>query len=679
MRVQQAFQSLFQRPGFGERSGQLQAALLLNDCIEGGMTALIEAPTGLGKSLATLIPSIACAIESGKKTVIATYTNVLAEQYWRKDLPLARSLLEDTESALRAEFLIGRSRYLCRQAVLGPQQPLLKEFFERADLGIESEFRDFARIAPKDRLTVWKQLQVPAVCPGRVCPSYNDCYYYRARRSVEKANLIITNHSVVIQDALLKQASKSELSLLGEYDFLILDEAHDFLSAARSGLEFELSKSKLDAMVNIAHRLHSELSTEAVRNDAGASWVDRFLPFLSGIQECQSRLEVFGMSGDGSFLRVSPNHLLEHPNLRQKGLSSNQSEARAIADLAQSTIKDYLTMVEDVSKSWGTKGEVSAMVRTYSMYLSEFAESSQALLHEPETAWPDVSYTEGGEFREPKLRRDLIDFQHVLQGLIWDKGPWACISATLALDGSFDFFNRSLGTEPEVSEILESPFDFSAQAALYVPPTGRIPDPTQARKEGRTDDYLACVAREVAEVIKACDGRTLVLFSSRKEMEAVYARMTQDPARPIYMQRTSGAAHMGERFKKEIHSSLFAVRSFWTGFDAAGETLTCVCIIRVPFEVPFDPVALARMAYLQANGRDPFVEYTLPLAKMMMRQGSGRLIRRDADRGIIAVLDPRLRTKSYGEQIFENLPRDMRSFDNIWDAVAHILQEPDNR
>jgi len=184
--------------------------------------------------------------------------------------------------------------------------------------------------------------------------------------------------------------------------------------------------------------------------------------------------------------------------------------------------------------------------------------------------------------------------------------------------------------------------------------------------------YFGAVAAELSKIIEAVGGRTLALFHSRREMEAVHERIALSPDLPIYMQRGGSAGWVGERFKKETNASLFALRSFWTGFDAPGETLSCVALVRVPFEVPIDPPQVARMAWLQTQGLDPFATYSLPNAKMLIRQGAGRLIRRSSDRGVIALLDPRVRTKNYGEQILENMPQGMRVYGDIEEAVASV-------
>jgi ATP-dependent DNA helicase DinG len=270
------------------------------------------------------------------------------------------------------------------------------------------------------------------------------------------------------------------------------------------------------------------------------------------------------------------------------------------------------------------------------------------------------------------LRSDLIGLAEPLEEMVWSRSPYACLSATLALDGTFEFFRRTTGAKPDFEEILPSPFDFASQAAVYLPRLDAIPDPSLARREGREEEYYQCLARELTTIIETLEGRTLALFHSRKEMEGVMRYMALPPELPILIQFRSGAGSVGERFVRNVNASLFALRSFWTGFDAPGETLSCVALVRVPFEVPADPPQIARMAWMQTAGLDPFHAHTLPQAKMLMRQGAGRLIRRDGDTGIIALLDPRLRTKRYGEEILANLPTGMRTFDDFADAAGWL-------
>lgn len=675
--IERAFATLSARPGFVERADQQQLSLLLADFIEGKSSGAIEAPTGLGKSLAALIPAIAHAISSGKRTIIATYTNVLAEQYWRKDLPLALSLFEEEEVAsIKTAFQIGRQRYACLSAMEDHMPDLVNVFRGNAELGIETEFRSIIPGPQRQITPLWQKIVAPPVCPGRLCPSYVDCFYYKGRRIAEKAHVVITNHSVVIQDALLAQASEDGKGLLGEFDFLILDEAHDFSQAALNGLEFELSGPKLGILIGIALRLEGSLNSIAKMAGDEVLWRDTCRQFREGIEGCQRSLVAYSLDlGQPGILTMTPPEVLEHPQVKLHQAKGGVDAAKEVAAEVSRETFDFARAVDVLVDVWksalGNSESVKLAQETARHYLQYIREigGGASLLFEPRGV--AVSYA-GRTGADAMLRQDLIGLADPLKEMIWARTPYACLSATLAIDGTFDFFRRTTGAEPEYEEILPSPFDFGSNAALYLPKTGRIPDPTVARREGSEEVYFHAVAAELSELIRACGGRTLALFHSRKEMEGVMKHIDLPPELPVMLQGKTGVGTVGEKFKENVNASLFALRSFWTGFDAPGETLSCVALVRVPFEVPFEPPQIARLAWMQTQGLDAFSEHTLALAKMMMRQGAGRLIRSSTDRGIIALLDPRLRTKRYGEAILANLPEEMRTFDDIWDAVASV-------
>ncbi|MBX3118453.1 MAG: ATP-dependent DNA helicase [Fimbriimonadaceae bacterium] len=673
--IQEAYERLKALPGFVERENQIQLSYLISDCIEGKATGAFEAPTGLGKSLSALIPAIAHAAESGKRIVIATYTNVLAEQYWRKDLPLAMSLFEEPD--IKTQFLIGRQRYACQAEINPLNAAALREFQREAKLGIESEFRALVKLPTRDQFKLWQEITVPPVCPSRLCPLYNSCYYYKARRTAEKAHIVITNHSVVVQDARLKRVSKGEVGMLGQYDFLIIDEAHDFPNAAASALEFELSERSIGLMMGLATRMETAVVETAIQAGEGKFWQALCEGFRVEFSKIQGDLQKYSQQlGRPGILTAAPSELEQIQRIKDsmthEHLELAQDLAAASGDLAMHYFKESGRMTErwrDEERLPKTViDEATEAIRNYRLYIEDFAFGCNRIFT-PEGV--SVSYV-GDSPAGARLRHDVIGLAGPLTELLWSKTPSVSMSATLALDDSFEFYQDLVGLSLDFSEILPSPFDFDTQAALYLPPANSIPDPTVARREARELEYHMAIARELSHIINLMQGRTLALFHSRREMEMVHSMLDVRADFPVYMQRMSGAASVGERFKKNIHSSLFAVRSFWTGFDAPGETLSCVVLVRVPFEVPIDPPQVTRNAWLASQGRDPFFSYSLPMAKMIVRQGVGRLIRQDDDRGLIVLLDPRLRTKPYGESILANLPPGLRTYANLEDAVGWL-------
>ncbi len=664
--LESALERLGNQPGFTARAGQRHLAHLLYDCLVDGSPAAFEAPTGLGKSLAILLGAITAHQETGERIVIATYTNVLAEQYWSKDVPFALQLFENPP---KIGFLLGRSRYAC-QRELSKQEKTI-----RLSEGHEIEwFRN--RSVVKGKRPDWKEISVPNDCEGRFCPFFRDCYLYNARKQAQSAKIVVTNHSVVLQDALLAQDSEGESSLLGPYDRFIIDEGHDFISAAQSGLEMILSRPGIGRSIGFIQRISEECRPYAVKIGAYERIHEIAQGSIDVMKGLDSWLETRTIPKSPELFHVSP-----EPLKTSQGISDylRPKDAQALLNLTKATADSIESFLDELKSLRLAGAQLSERDRslfelaldsrqTMVSMLGGFATLNRALL---ESQGVEVLYSIV-ERQMVAMRKDILDLRGLLDELLWSKKKAVFLSATLAIDRSFEFFSQQIGFTPLVTEILESPFDFGRQAALYSPGPGVIPDPTIARREGLLADYYHQVAQQIESMITLIGGRTLALFPSRVEMEAVYERVSPREDLPILIQPRGASAGVGEKFKRHPEASLFALRSFWTGFDAPGETCACVVIVRIPFEVPYDPPSLVRSAWMQSDGRDSFREWTLPTAKTLIRQGVGRLIRRESDRGIIAILDPRLRTKRYGEEILENLPPGMRVFDDAADAAGWL-------
>ena len=648
-------------------------ALTLGDLIEEGKSGIFEAPTGLGKSLAALIPAIANAISTNQRTVIATYTNVLAEQYWQKDLPFALGIFKELGMPeVRTGMLMGRQRYVCEIALNDHIPSVAAMYLPMAKVGNESEFRRMSGLPPRQVSAHWSKIAVPPVCPGRFCEAYERCLYYRARRQASKAKVVITNHSVVIQDALMKSMPDSE-GLLGDYDFLILDEVHDFPSAAQNGLEFEVSSGKMTSLAGIAKRMESAIKPVVERLGEQDRLTDAVEDLQRELTDCQFSLRELNLTlANAAILEIAPSELLEHPEVNRRRTKDIQS-AKFLTERLKKACDSFVNSVDRVVETCRSKDpdsveKVGETIQNYRGYITEFGAGASSMFEPKGVA---VTYS-GRSGQDAILRQDIVDLSGPLKELIWERGAYACMSGTLCVDGNFEFFKSVTGATPDFEEVFPSAFDYGTSAGLYLPKLKRIPDPSEARKSGTESAYFRAVAEVLTEIISAVGGKTLALFHSRREMEEV-ARLLQLPEHlPILVQAPSGVSAIGEKFIARRESSLLGLRSFWTGFDAPGETLSCVVLVRIPFEVPIDPPQIARLAYLQSQGRNAFTYHTLPLAKMMMRQGAGRLLRRSDDRGLVAIIDPRVRSKQYGEDILDNLPPGMRVFDDIGDAVGYV-------
>jgi len=693
--IEAAFGQLALVNGFVRREEQVQLALLLSDCIADGQAAAFEAPTGLGKSLAALVPALAHAYGGNKRVVISTYTNVLAEQYWWQDLPLASSLFE--QEPPRCQLLMGRSRYACKAKMLEWESASTKSpsastfgrtlslsaFRLKSEQGIESEYlRINPRTSRKDRNTPsWQALSVPQVCTSRLCPHFKDCYYYGARRRAEDSSIIITNHSVVLQDALMKHINEDETGLLGCYDYLIVDEAHELRNAADATFEFELNASRLSMLESFSLGLEATVRRLILDPKDATQWEDRNSRFRRELSAIAVELKNLTLiESEPGILAVAPERMADHPRIKQGRIKDKARYASIAGDVSelcqeylqfvQNFVRQYADHSEEMSRNYK---EVQEITKNYGSHFHEVSLGAKRLLDPPEVSVS--SWRVQGE--EGSLRHDFVQPSALLQKLLWEKVPAAAISATLAIDSSFSYYCQSVGLKTTYEEVLPSPIAFAEMASLYLPKANAIPDPAEARKSNDEECYFHAVAIELAQIIRAVGGRTLALFHSRREMEAVANLVTpMIPDWRILVQKSSAAAALGEEFKRDESAILFGLKSFWNGFDVPGPTLSCVVIVRIPFDVPTDPLEIARAVWIQLEGEDPFQSQTLPKAKLAIKQGFGRLLRTTTDRGVVAILDPRISTKRYGEEILENLPRGLKRTHSMEEALSWAGVQP---
>lgn len=665
--LRRALDRLAGTAGFAERPMQRQLAFLILDCLQSDSAGLFEAPTGLGKSFAALLAALTHAHATGERIVIATYTNVLTEQYWRQDLPQALNLL-DRNQRPTASFLIGRQNYVCQAALEAANHNLQEEFGHKADLGIVSELR---RLPNLDRFALgdlWRNVQTPPACEVKLCTRYNDCYYYRARKQAEHANVVITNHSTLLQDALIRAHTHGETRLLGAYDALIVDEAHDFAQATVSALTFEVNAPLIRTCLATLERIERTFG-QRVEGHHSFTWQQACGNFRVALQEALRFITNTHDQRHPGILKVSPPELATSPRVSLAMTDVPHREVhRALEDLVRASLT-FVGIFRDQIKASSLSDEELETFRAYALYLEGMA-TGCASIQNPEGI--AVSYLEATK-NDRIIRRTRIDIADALRNMLWQHVPsHVLMSATLTLDGRFNNMSQKLGVRPRFAEALPSPFNYARHCALYLPPHGHIPDPGLARQNKNAERaYHAALANELTMIILAFGGRTLALFHSRQEMEAVYLRMRLPKDLPLLKQE-SAVASVGEQFRAQERASLFALRSFWTGFDAPGTTLSCVVLVRIPFEVPNDPMAIVREAWLRLQGEHPFLAHTLPEAKMLVRQGAGRLIRSSQDRGVIALLDPRFRSMNYGQEMVANLPTGLRHYDDLFEAMAAV-------
>jgi ATP-dependent DNA helicase DinG len=587
-------------PGFEPRAGQAVLAEAVADALEGDEHLLAEAGTGTGKSLAYLVP----ALVSGKRVVVATATKALQEQLLTKDVPAAAAALGRN---VRVAVLKGRQNYLCRKSLAGVDQlgGLFRTSEDAADyerLGdwIErTETGDRAELSFEPSTTLWAELSVGGDrCAGRRCPFIGSCYAEAARGRAAEAELVIANHALYFADLALRQRTDGA-GVLPEHDAVVFDEAHRLEEAAAAWFGGRISLGRLRQLARDVERHCRE---EETRLPARA---------LDDLDRAGTEL-IAAFDPSSGRRRLTP---ADEDELDAYGRALGRALGRLADELA------------------GAGEEADALARRS---LGVAADVEACLdLDDPDR----VSWAEPGA-----LAWAPVDVSEILREELWGSGPTAIlVSATLEAP----FLRRRLGLDDARELVLPSPFDYREQALLYVPE--RFPEP-------RAPGYYARLADEVVALCNLSRGRALVLTCSYRALDELVDRARPRLQFPVLVQGEAPRERLLERFREDVGSVLFATATFWQGVDVAGESLSLLVVDKLPFAAPGEPLVEARCERIAREGGDWFTDYAVPSAVLQLRQGFGRLIRGHGDEGVVAILDPRLRTRAYGRRFLEALP-----------------------
>jgi len=600
-------------PGFRFRRQQLEMAEAVASRIEQGGVLITEAGTGTGKTFAYLVP----VLLSGRKVTISTGTKNLQDQLFHRDLPLIKEILG---LPVTVALLKGRSNYLCVHRLARVQsdgrsqrRAVQQDLAEIADWARRTRSGETAELTTvSESAAVWPLVTSTGDnCLGQECPDYAVCHLVEARRRAQEADVVVVNHHLLCADLALKEEGFGEL--LPGSDCFVVDEAHQLPEVAGNFFGVSVSGRQL---LDLARDIETEYLREA--GDL-PELLERAASFAKTVQDLRLAFGLNPRRGSWSQLegerevmaaleqvrdRLQEMHAtLESMSGRGKGLDSCCGRCSAITDDL-----DQICLQESAgSVRWFETQRLGFRLNSTPLEIAEV-------------------------FRPPMQRH---------------AASWIFTSATLAVGESFEHFSTQLGIEEAQTGCWDSPFDYPHQALLFVP-TG-MPDPRDA-------DYHRAVCELALPILEASGGRAFLLFTSHRGLQLAARFIAERLGYPLLVQGRAPRSELLGQFRELGNAVLLGTASFWEGVDVRGSALSCVIIDKLPFAAPDEPLLQARIDALRARGGNPFMQYQVPRAAIALKQGAGRLIRDERDRGVLVICDPRLLTRPYGRVFLRSLP-----------------------
>ena len=615
--------------GYKVRPQQLEMAQAISNAIDSRGLLIAEAGTGTGKTFAYLVP----ALLSGGKVIISTGTKTLQDQLFGRDIPMVRAALR---APVSVALLKGRANYVCHYHL--ERQVADGRFVSRADVGHLQAVARYARTSktgdrsgltevPEDA-TIWPQVtSTRENCLGGECPRYKDCFVMEARKQAMAADVVVVNHHLFFADLMLRDEGAAEL--LPACNTVIFDEAHQLPDTA--SLFFGQSVSTTQLL-----ELARDTRVEAA---AGAKDFAALPEAAMAVDRSARDLRLALREDTGR----QPAKFLEDRESFQTALDALSEKLAALGAL----LEFQADRSEGLANCLGRAEELSARIVQWRQ-----APESETV------RWVEVFQGSLQLNATPLSVADIVRKQ--VEG---SARAWVFTSATLSVRGDFSHYQAEMGLEAARTASWESPFDFQNQALLYVP--DEMPGPN-------SEGYTRTVVKAALPVIEASGGRAFLLFTSLRAMREAHELLREAFVQrgydfPLLLQGEGPRSELLERFRRLGNAVLVASHSFWEGVDVRGEALSLVMIDRLPFQPPDDPVLAARIDKVNAEGRNAFMEYQVPQAVITLKQGAGRLIRDETDRGVLMICDTRMVTKPYGKRIWQSLPpmRRTRSLEDV--------------
>jgi len=640
---------------FEHRTGQYAMAREIEQCFADRRHLIVEAGTGTGKTLAYLLPALRRAREHKQRIIISTGTKNLQEQLFFKDVPFLESLL----GPLRVCYMKGRANYLCKQKLYALRDnPILSgleeidQFHHILQWERTTETGDRAEINTlPEHSALWHKLDARSeVCLGQTCPNWEPCYITSMRRKALESDIVIVNHHLFFADLSIKQqaAGAPDAGILPEAAAVIFDEAHELEDVASQYFGVALSNHRFD---ELARDTESMLRAKGVSTPA----------IESATLNIRERSRMF-------FSSLPANPSPSGSNIGRMEFSDRTDflEDRGDAYIAASNalvhLESELDRLRDVEEASGLRKRATD-IRNHMKFLLESDDPNNVFWIERRATMNLRNAARGATTPQAfttHLQATPIDVSTLLADTLFMHYPSVILtSATLTVaesDGQpgFTHLKKRLGIPFPKELIVPSHFDYTKQALLYLPPT--MPEP-------RHPDFVPQATEKIRRVLEITHGRAFCLFTSYAQMRELHDRLLAELPFPLLMQGSAPRHILLQQFRETPNAVLFGTSSFWQGVDVQGEQLSCVIVDKLPFAVPSDPIMKARTDAITAAGGNAFQDLQVPQAVLALKQGFGRLIRSLSDRGVLMLLDPRIRTTRYGATFLNSLPAYRRTDD----------------
>jgi len=604
--------------GFRMRSQQMEMAQAIADTIAKHQILVAEAGTGTGKTLAYLVP----ALLAGGKVIISTGTKTLQDQLFKRDIPNVRAALK---VPVTIALLKGRANYICHYHLERSLQDTHMSFVNREEIQYLQQIESYAHISKEgdksglsevpENAAIWQQVtSTRDNCLGSECPDYKKCFVMEARKQALQADVVVVNHHLFFADVMLRDEGLSEL--LPACNTVIFDEAHQLPETASLFFGESISTNQMLDLARDAKMESLQAAGDFIELPNAIAAMEKAARDLRlTIAEENTRLALAVIMQTPGF-SVALDNLLEKLMILTQVLESQAERSEGLENCWQRS-DNHLQLI----RRWRDETETQGYVRWIEVY-------NQAL----------------------QLNATPLSIAEIFQKqMAASPRAWIFTSATLSVKKNFTHYNDEMGLTTAQTACWESPFNFAEQALLYVP---------VAMPEPHHKTYIDHVVQAALPVLRASRGRAFFLCTSLRAMQRVYELLLSmdNFDFPLLLQGQGSRSYMLERFRELNNAILIGSQSFWEGLDVRGDALSLVIIDKLPFATPDDPVLSARIEKINSEGRNAFIEYQLPRAVINLKQGAGRLIRDEADRGVLMICDPRLITKAYGKQIWQSLP-----------------------